>query len=71
VRSVRGRGLLLGRELASGVPARAVRDLLLEAGVLVGTSADPSVLRLLPPLTLKPESARRLAQALENMEVKV
>ncbi len=70
VARVRGRGLLLGLELESGLKASAVRDSLLSSDVLVGTSADPSVLRLLPPLTLKPESAQKLGAALENMEMK-
>lgn len=66
----RGRGLLMGLELEPGVAAKDARDALFEAGCLVGTSADPSVLRVLPPLTLNPRSATRLATALENLEVK-
>jgi len=71
VARVRGRGLLLGLELEAGLKAPAVRDSLLAAGVLVGTSADPSVLRLLPPLTLKPTSASKLGAALESVEMTV
>ena len=70
VACTRGRGLLMGLELEPGVAAKDVRDALFEAGCLVGTSGDPSVLRLLPPLTLNPQSAARLATALENLEVK-
>jgi 4-aminobutyrate aminotransferase-like enzyme len=43
---------------------------LLEQGVLIGTSDDPQVLRLSPALTLVPSEAKRLADALEALEVK-
>jgi acetylornithine/succinyldiaminopimelate/putrescine aminotransferase len=68
VAAVRGAGLLLGVVLESGLQAPAVRDALLERGVLVGTSNDPRVLRLSPPLTLRPADATRLADALESLE---
>lgn len=64
VRRVRGRGLLLGIELACG--ARPVRDYLLGQGVITGTSYDPSVLRLLPPLILMEKEADRLVDALKG-----
>ena len=67
VASVRGAGLLLGLVLDEGLAAADVRDALLERGVLVGTSNDPRVLRLSPPLTLQPEQAERLALALESL----
>ena len=47
---VRGEGLLIG--LRSSLKARAWRDALLHHRILVGTSADPHVIRLLPPLTI-------------------
>ncbi|MEW6335886.1 MAG: aspartate aminotransferase family protein [Acidobacteriota bacterium] len=50
VRRVQGRGLLLGAALDRS--ARDVAQALFERGVLSGTSEDPTVLRLLPPLTL-------------------
>lgn len=62
VRSVQGMGLLLG--LVCDRPAAEIRDALLQHDILTGTSADPSVLRLLPPLVLQPEHVRRLAKAL-------
>lgn len=62
VRSVQGMGLLLG--LVCDRPAGEIRDALLQRDILTGTSADPSVLRLLPPLVLQPEHVRRLAKAL-------
>lgn len=71
VARVRGRGLLLGLELVDGVRATDVRDALLREGVLVGTTNDPRVLRLTPPLSLRPEQAELLGEALERLEVMV
>lgn len=65
VTGVRGRGLLLG--LSTRPPAKTVRDVLLEHGILSGTSGDPHVLRLLPPLTLKPIHVESLASALGDI----
>ena len=50
VTSVQGHGFLMG--LVCTRPASEVRDDLLQRDILVGTSADPNVIRLLPPLTL-------------------
>jgi 4-aminobutyrate aminotransferase-like enzyme len=33
----------------------------------VGTSSDPNVVRIMPPLTLRDEHARELASALEDL----
>ena len=66
VRSIHGAGFLLG--LVTGPRAAAVRDALLERGILTGTSADPHVLRLLPPLILDDEHAARLAAALDDID---
>jgi acetylornithine/N-succinyldiaminopimelate aminotransferase len=49
VTAVRGQGLLLGLESPT---AAALRAHYLQHRVLVGTSSDPAVLRLMPPLTL-------------------
>lgn len=62
VTEIQGRGLLLG--LVCDRPAREVQSALLEQNILAGTSADPNVLRLLPPLVLESSHVRRLAQAL-------
>jgi acetylornithine/N-succinyldiaminopimelate aminotransferase len=51
VKSVRGAGFLLGLEFAE--KAAAIHKGLLERRVVTGTSSDPKVLRLLPPLCLK------------------
>jgi acetylornithine/succinyldiaminopimelate/putrescine aminotransferase len=62
---VQGRGFLLG--LRTKPKATAVRDALLARDILTGTSADPHVLRLLPPLILTAEHVRRLREALEDL----
>jgi predicted acetylornithine/succinylornithine family transaminase len=62
VKKVRGKGLLLGIEFAA--EAKAVRDYLLGRGIITGTSYDPSVLRLLPPLIMGREEADILIEAL-------
>jgi acetylornithine/succinyldiaminopimelate/putrescine aminotransferase len=68
VTGVRGAGLLLGLVLEPGTAAGAVREALLERGVLVGTCNDPQVLRLSPPLVLRPADAQRLADAMSSLE---
>jgi acetylornithine/succinyldiaminopimelate/putrescine aminotransferase len=65
VESIQGRGFLLG--LKTRPRAAAVRDALLARDILVGTSADPHILRLLPPLILETEHVQRLARALEEL----
>jgi acetylornithine/succinyldiaminopimelate/putrescine aminotransferase len=66
VRSIRGMGLLLG--LVCDRPASEVRATLLEHDILAGTSADPEVLRLMPPLVLTTEHVDRLAAALADIK---
>ena len=50
-------------------PIKALTDLkeLLDAGVIVGTSNDPDVIRLLPPLTLSVEQAEYFGKALAKV----
>lgn len=50
IREARGLGYLIGIEC--NVPAKEVQSLLLDAGVIVGTSYEPNTLRLLPPLVV-------------------
>jgi len=52
VEEVRGLGYLVGIKFAGG-SAKPVQQALLEKKIITGLSDDPSVLRLLPPLTLK------------------
>jgi acetylornithine/succinyldiaminopimelate/putrescine aminotransferase len=65
VTDIQGAGFLLG--LRTVPRAAQVRDALLERNILAGTSADPHVLRLLPPLVLEEEHVERLAEALEDL----
>jgi acetylornithine/succinyldiaminopimelate/putrescine aminotransferase len=62
VTGFQGAGFLLG--LHTRVPAAKVRDALLARDILTGTSADPNVLRLLPPLVLERRHVDDLANAL-------
>jgi acetylornithine/N-succinyldiaminopimelate aminotransferase len=65
VTAVQGAGFLLG--LVCSRPAREIQAELLEHDILAGTSADPRVLRLLPPLTLEHEHVAALAAALAEI----
>ena len=49
--------------------ASQVQAALLEADILTGTSADPGILRLLPPFTLAAEHVAMLAQALSDLDL--
>ena len=65
VTAVQGLGFLLG--LRTTPPAREVRNALLERDILVGTSSDPHVIRLLPPYILDEQHVARLAGALKEI----
>jgi acetylornithine/N-succinyldiaminopimelate aminotransferase len=58
VSEVRGRGLMLGVGLESGIDAAAVGADLLERG-LIANVPEPGTLRLLPPLTVDPAQIER------------
>jgi acetylornithine/N-succinyldiaminopimelate aminotransferase len=58
--SVRGRGLLLGVELAQGIDAKEVQLQLLKNG-LVTNAVTATALRLAPPLTVSEEEIREAA----------
>jgi acetylornithine/N-succinyldiaminopimelate aminotransferase len=58
VEEVRGRGLMVGADLAGGRSAPEARDALLEAGLVVNAIGD-STLRLLPPLVVGREEVDR------------
>jgi acetylornithine/N-succinyldiaminopimelate aminotransferase len=57
-----GAGLLVG--LRTTRPAKEVHAALLERGILAGTSADPAILRLLPPFILEASHVELLRDAL-------
>jgi acetylornithine/succinyldiaminopimelate/putrescine aminotransferase len=65
VESVQGAGFLLG--LRCRRPAKDVQADLLEHDILVGTSSDPNVVRLLPPLTLEGKHVDALISALDEL----
>jgi acetylornithine/succinyldiaminopimelate/putrescine aminotransferase len=57
-----GAGLLVG--LRTTGPAKSIHAALLERNILAGTSADPNILRLLPPYVLQAEHVELLRDAL-------
>ena len=65
VRNVSGRGLLLGLHL--GRPAADVQQALFQCRILTGTSTDPGVLRLLPPLSFSHQEADLLLAGLTEV----
>jgi acetylornithine/succinyldiaminopimelate/putrescine aminotransferase len=64
VLAVHGRGFLLGLEFAE--KAAAIHKALLERKIITGTSSNPNVLRLLPPLCLKREEVDLFVDALKS-----
>jgi acetylornithine/N-succinyldiaminopimelate aminotransferase len=64
VTDVCGTGLLLGLRVPSR--ASALKQHLEQRGILVGSSADPEVLRLMPPLNLTDEAIAALANAVRE-----
>ena len=65
VAGVRGKGFLLGIEFKE--MAAPVHQALLERRIITGTSSDPQVLRLLPPLCLKKEEIDLFVEALKSI----
>lgn len=65
VTTVSGKGFLLG--LHCDRPAGDVRDELLSKDIIVGTSAVPQVIRLLPPLVLEQQHVDQLLEALNEI----
>ncbi|HEY0350325.1 MAG TPA: aspartate aminotransferase family protein [Pyrinomonadaceae bacterium] len=63
--NVHGRGFLLGLEFADS--AKKVHEALLTQRIITGTSSDPKVLRLLPPLCLQNEEVDLLVDALSTV----
>ncbi len=65
VEAIQGEGLLLG--LRTRRPAKQVHAELLARGIFTGTSGDPHVVRLLPPLVLEDAHVDALAAALAGI----
>lgn len=66
VRSVCGRGLMLGLEL-EGISSRALAERAIEQGVMILTAKEKA--RLLPPLSISYEEIDRALQALEKIQM--
>ncbi len=65
VRSVRGKGLMIGIELDR--PIKDIRKKLLEKHhILTGVASNPNVIRLLPPLSLQESEAERFVDCFED-----
>jgi acetylornithine/N-succinyldiaminopimelate aminotransferase len=60
-----GAGFLTG--LRTTRPAREIQSELLARGILVGTSSDPHVLRLLPPYILEEQHVDLLRETLKGL----
>lgn len=65
VKAVRGRGLMLGIELKA--KAVEVQELLLEYGIICGTSSCKHTLRILPPLTITRDEMLRFAETFRTV----
>jgi acetylornithine/N-succinyldiaminopimelate aminotransferase len=65
VHGVQGAGFLLG--LKTTRPAKEVQTLLMNDGILVGTSADPNIIRLLPAYVLQETHVDQLSAALAKI----
>ena len=63
--AVRGRGFLLGLEFSE--KATPIHQALLERKIITGTSSDPGVLRLLPPLCLERRQIDLFIDALKQI----
>ena len=66
VAALRGRGLLLGVEFTEAI-ASDVQRALLKRRIITGTSSDPRVLRLLPPLCVSVDDARLFVEARQDV----
>ena len=64
VKTLRGKGGLLGIEFNDN--CKPIHAKLLENNIITGTSSDPNVLRLLPPLCVKKDEIDRLIDVLAN-----
>jgi acetylornithine/succinyldiaminopimelate/putrescine aminotransferase len=65
VTAIQGKGFLLG--LRTTRPAKQIQAELIEHGILTGTSADPHIVRLLPPLVLEASHVDAMAAALAEI----
>jgi len=65
VQEVRGMGLLLG--LCLDIPAKDVQVAALKRGIILGTSSDPRVLRVMPPMVVTENDIRHLVDVMSDV----
>ncbi|MFT5619580.1 MAG: acetylornithine/N-succinyldiaminopimelate aminotransferase, partial [Arenicella sp.] len=66
VKKVKGRGLMLGVEF--DFPIKELRlELLHKHQIFTGSSANPNLLRILPPLNITKEDSKAFLKALKNV----
>ena len=65
VTTIQGQGLLLGLRVTR--PAKEIQAELIDRGILTGTSGDPNIVRLLPPLVLREAHVDSLVAALREI----
>ncbi len=66
IKQIKGKGLMLGVEL--NIPAKPIRDKLLKDHfIFTGASANPNLLRILPPLSITPEEINIFPKALDSV----
>ena len=63
VRAIRGKGCLLGIEFDG--PCGLIHRKLLDKNIITGTSSDPNILRLLPPMMVGMDQVDMLVEALK------
>lgn len=68
VKKIKGRGLMLGVEF--DFPISALRlELLNKHGIFTGSSANPNLLRILPPLNITEKDLEQFVRVLESISV--
>jgi acetylornithine/succinyldiaminopimelate/putrescine aminotransferase len=65
VEAILGRGCLIGLRVRGD--AKALHRRLMEQGFITGTSANPQVLRLMPPINTPLDAVAELASMLKQM----
>ncbi|MEE8347973.1 MAG: aminotransferase class III-fold pyridoxal phosphate-dependent enzyme [Acidobacteriota bacterium] len=66
VQEVLGRGLLVGVRVVEGRTAKELQGVLLKQHILAGSSMDPQVLRMMPPLTITTREVDMFVEAVKT-----
>lgn len=64
VEDVLGKGLLVGVKITDGLTTKEVQGLLLKQRILAGSSINPQVLRMMPPLTITAKEVDLFVEAM-------